>query len=143
MKDYIKQERIQDGQKQVFDRMHSDFADYKENLSNEAFSQLVEMCPLCIEQYADFDGATSLEYGNKISKLTNPEIQNIMSTENQRALEILKYIMDPKLSSSEKYHESIKKDDRPISEILAEERMLSQYLQDEHYWLKQIIAPHN
>ena len=143
MKDYIKQERIQDGQKQVFDRMHSDFADYKENLANEAFSQLAEMCPLCIEEYADFDVATSLEYGNKISKLANPEIQKIMNLQNSKAQEILKYIMDPKLSSSEKYQASIEKDERPISEILAEERMLSQYLQDEHYWLKQIIAPHN
>ena len=142
-KDFIKQERIQDGQKLVFDRMHSDFASYKENLANEAFSQLAEMCPLCIEEYADFDVATSLEYGNKISKLTNPEIQKIMNLENKKAQEILKYIMDPKLSSSEKYHASIEKDERPISEILAEERMLSQYLQDEHYWLKQIIAPHN
>jgi hypothetical protein len=143
MKDYIKQERIQDGQKQVFDRMHSDFASYKENLANEAFIQLAEMCPLCIEEYADFDVATSLEYGNKISKLKNPEIQKIMNLQNSKAQEILKYIMDPKLSSSEKYQASIEKDERPISEILAEERMLSQILQDEHYWLKQIIAPHN
>ena len=143
MKDYIKQQRIQDGETLVFDRMHSDFASYQQNISEDAFSQLSQMCPLCVEQYADFDDSTSWEYGNKINKLSDSEIQSIMSMENQRAQEILKYIMDPKLSSTEKYKTlvELEKDDRPISEILAEERIMKQILQDERHWLKQVIAP--
>ena len=142
-KDYIKQDRIQDGETLVFDRMHSDFTSYKANLSDEAFNQLTQMCPLCVEQYADFDDSTTWEYGNKISKLSDSEIQNITSMENQRAQEILKYIMDPKLSSTEKYKAlvELEKDERPISEILAEERMMKDILQAERHWLKQVIAP--
>ena len=143
MKDYIKQERVQDGDVQVFDRMHSDFTSYKANLSDEAFNQLTQMCPLCVEQYADFDDSTSWEYGNKISKLSNPETKRMMELESQKAQEILKYIMDPKLSSTEKYKAlvELEKDDRPISEILAEERMMKDILQAERHWLKQVIAP--
>ncbi|KFM20301.1 hypothetical protein AAA799P11_00048 [Marine Group I thaumarchaeote SCGC AAA799-P11] len=97
MKDYIKQERIQDGETLVFDRMHSDFASYKDNLSQEAFDQLAQMCPVCIEQYADFDDSTSLEYGDRKSKLADPQIQTIMNLENQKAQEVLKYILNPQL----------------------------------------------
>jgi hypothetical protein len=142
-KDFIKQERIQDGEKMVFDRMHSDFVSYRENLAAAALIQLSETCPLCIEEYSDFDDSTSLEYVDRTSKLSDPQVQMIMSLESQKAQNILKYIMDPKLSSTEKYKTlvELEKDDRPISEILEEERMMKVILQAERAWLKQVIAP--
>ncbi|QDI89408.1 hypothetical protein Nisw_07665 [Candidatus Nitrosopumilus sp. SW] len=140
MKDYIKQERIQDDETLVFDRMHSDFAEYRENLSNEALNQLLETCPLCIEQYSDFEDSTSWEYGNKISKLSNPEIQMMMTVEEQKAQEIMKRLMDSKYDLRNAYF-GIEKDDRPIAEILEEERVNKIILQAERAWLKQIIAP--
>lgn len=142
-KDFIKQERIQDGEKMVFDRMHSDFTSYKENLSNEAFAQLMEFCPLCVEQYADFDGYQTQDVGSTINKLSDPEIRKIMTLEEEKAQNILKYIMDPKLSSTEKYKAlaEFEKDDRPISEILEEERIMNMIQQAERFWLKQVVAP--
>ena len=142
-KDFIKHERISDGETMVFDRMHSDFTEYKKHLSSEAFSQLMELCPLCVEQYADFKGYETRDYGSTINKLSNPEIQMIMSLEETKAQNILKYIMDPKLSSTEKYKTPLEfeKDDRPISEILEEERIMKLILQAERDWLKQVIGP--
>jgi len=140
MKDYIKQDRIQDGETIVFDRMHSDFAEYREHLANDAFNQLSETCPLCIEQYADFEGATSWEYGNKISKLSNSEIQMLMSVEEQKAQEIMKRLLDVKYDLRNAYL-GIENDDRPIAEILEEERINKIILQAERTWLKQVIAP--
>ena len=140
MKDYIKQDRIQDEETLVFDRMHSDFAEYREHLSNNAFLQLSETCPLCIEQYADFEDSTSLEYGNKINKLSDPEIQMLMVVEEQKAQEIMKRLLDVKYDLRNAYL-GIEKDDRPIAEILEEERINKVMLQAERDWLKQIIVP--
>ena len=140
MKDYIKQDRVQDKDTLVFDRMHSDFAEYREHLSNNAFLQLSETCPLCIEQYADFEDSTSLEYGNKINKLSDPEIQMLMVVEEQKAQEIMKRLLDVKYDLRNAYL-GIEKDDRPIAEILEEERINKIILQAERSWLKQIIAP--
>ena len=142
VKDFIKQERIQDGETQVFDRMHSDFAEYREQISNEALIQLSETCPLCIEQYADFEDSTSWEYGNKISKLSNPEIQMLMSVEEQKAQEIMKRLLDVKYDLRNAYL-GIENDDRPIAEILEEERINKIILQAERNWLKQVIAPNH
>ena len=138
-KDFIKQERIQDGETLVFDRMHSDFTKYREDISNKAFTHLSEVCPLCIEQYADFEDPISWEYGNKISKLSNPEIQKLMDTEEQKAQEIMKRLLDVKYDLRNEYLGI--EDDRSISEILEEERMMEAILQAERAWLKQVIAP--
>ena len=138
-KDFIKQERIQDGDTLVFDRMHSDFTEYKERLANDAFNQLIETCPLCIEQYADFDDSTSWEYGSKNSKLSDPEIQMLMSVEEQKAQQIMKRLLDVKYDLRNAYLGI--DENRSIAEILEQERINKVILQSERDWLKQVVAP--
>ena len=94
-KDFIKQERIQDGEKMVFDRMHSDFADYKNTQAEFAFSELLEFCPLCIETYDDFEESFSYSYPNGMHKLDDPEIQNKMKFEINKAEKIMDELLDP------------------------------------------------
>ena len=86
-----------------------------------------------------FEDSTSWEYGNKISKLSNPEIQKLMDTEEQKAQEIMKRLLDVKYDLRNEYLGI--EDDRSISEILEEERMMEAILQAERAWLKQVIAP--
>ena len=88
-KDYVKQEKIQDSYTNVMTRTHSNFETYKENQANKALQYLLEMCPVCVEKYADFEEPFSMEYGNQISKLNNIEIQKIMKFEAERSQEIL------------------------------------------------------
>ena len=94
-KDFIKQERIQDGEKMVFDRMHSDFADYKNTQAEFALSELLELCPLCIEKHENFEESFSYSYPNTINKLDDPKIQNKLKFEANKAQRILDMLLDP------------------------------------------------
>ena len=94
-KDFIKQERIQDGEKMVFDRMHSDFAYYKNTQAEFALSELLELCPLCIEKHENFEESFSYSYPNTINKLDDPKIQNKLKFEANKAQRILDMLLDP------------------------------------------------
>lgn len=94
MKDYVQNERVQDTSS-VFNRMHSDFVEYKELQAQNAIPQLLESCPTCLDSYANFDDSFGHEYSNEINKLDNPEIIQKMILENERAQKIMNYLLDP------------------------------------------------
>ncbi|PBO85435.1 MAG: hypothetical protein COA77_03645 [Thaumarchaeota archaeon] len=92
--DYVKNERVQDTSS-VFNRMHSDFAEYKELQAQNAIPQLLEYCPSCLDSFIDFDDSFSYEYSNELNKLDNLEIIQRMLLENERAQKIMNYLLDP------------------------------------------------
>ena len=94
MKDYVQNERVQDTSS-VFNRMHSDFVEYKELQAQNTIPQLLESCPTCLDSYANFDNSFGHEYSNEINKLDNPEIIQKMILENERAQKIMDYLLDP------------------------------------------------
>ncbi|AFS81240.1 hypothetical protein NKOR_06835 [Candidatus Nitrosopumilus koreensis AR1] len=103
-KDYIKKERIQDGQKMVFDRMHSEFGAYKKDNVDKAFGQLLELCPTCIEEFTDLEYAKSYDYAKASSnKLDRPDIKYKMIWEENKAQKIMNQIMDSKFHIKEAY----------------------------------------
>ena len=65
-----------------------------------------------------------------------------MSVEEQKAQEIMKRLLDVKYDLRNAYL-GIENDDRPIAEILEEERINKIILQAERAWLKQVIAPNH
>jgi len=102
-KDYIKQERIQDGETLVFDRMHSDFENYITNQQKESIAKLLELCPLCVGEFMNLKESQSIEYPSQIHKSLDSEIQERMKMEEQKAQKILNYIIDSKLHLKEAY----------------------------------------
>jgi len=101
MKDYIKNERVQDPHWSVMNRMHSDFADYKELQAQIAQEQLLELCDTCLE--SPFTGFTN-SWAYEIPEAMTAEkrikkISVLIEIEKNKALQIL----DDAVKST-KYH---------------------------------------
>lgn len=94
-KDYVSHERVQDLPTSVMTRSHSEFAGYKDAVTANAIIELLEVCPTCLESYADFDDSFAYQYPETQSKMNNPEIQEIMNSENSKAKNIMADILDP------------------------------------------------
>jgi len=92
--DYVMNERVADTSS-VFNRNHSDFADYKELQAQNAIPQLLEYCPSCLDSFTDFDESFGYQYSNELNALDNPEIIQKMLLENERAQKIMNYLLDP------------------------------------------------
>ena len=118
----------------IRDRLHSEFSDYKATEIDNAIEQLLEMCPSCLDSFADFEDSWSYEFSYSDRLET---IAHIIELEQQRANQVL---IDAEQSVTYPDAE-IDKDDRPISVILDEERALKKILADERAYLKQVVAP--
>ena len=94
MKDYIKNIKISDSTS-MSDRLHPNFAGYKELQIQYAITKLLESCPTCLDSYADFDDSFGHSYPDEINKLDSPEILQKMVLENQKAQVIMNYLLDP------------------------------------------------
>ena len=77
------------------DRLHPNFAGYKELQIQYAITKLLESCPTCLDSYADFDDSFGHSYPDEINKLDSPEILQKMVLENQKAQVIMNYLLDP------------------------------------------------
>ena len=115
----------------IRDRLHSEFSDYKATEIDNAIEQLLEMCPSCLDSFADFEDSWSYEFSYSDRLETIP---HIIELEQQRANQAL---IDAEQSVTYPDAE-IDKDDRPISVILDEERALKKILADERAYLKQV-----
>ena len=91
--DYVANERVQDTSS-VFNRNHSDFADYKELQAQNAIPQLLEYCSSCLDSFTDFDDSFGYQYSDELNALDNPEIIQKMLLENERAQKIMNYLLD-------------------------------------------------
>ena len=116
-------------------RLHSEFADYKETQADNAITQLLEYCPTCLMSYADFKDSWAYEYTEKVDRLEI--LYYNMMIEERKAIKVLD---DAQLDIAYPKAE-IDRDDRPISIILAEERAMKKLLADERAYLKQVLAP--
>jgi len=96
-KDYVKPERIVDSDTDVFTRMHSEFAKYKDTQANDSIDQLLALCPTCLMPYADFEDSVSLEYSERISRTNDPELQKNLMIESEKAQKIMNHLLDPLL----------------------------------------------
>jgi len=119
----------------AFNRMHSEFADYKETQVDNAITQLLEYCPTCLTSFVDFKDSWAYEYSDPVDRLEI--LYYLMIIEEQKAIKVLD---DAQLSVFYPNAE-INLDDRPISVILAEERAMKKILADERFYLKQVLAP--
>lgn len=92
--DYIKAPRIIDAPTDVMTRTHSEFASYKEYQLKNAIEQLLELCSTCLdESFTDFDDSWSYDLPTILSKLQDPEIQQKMMIQNEKAQEIMNKII--------------------------------------------------
>jgi len=115
-------------------RLHSGFADYKETQATNAIEQLLEYCPTCLTSFADFKDSFAYEYPETVDRLEI--LSYLMIIEERKAIKVLD---DAQLSIAHPKAE-IDRDDRPISIILAEERLMKKILADERAYLKQVLA---
>lgn len=95
-KDYVELQRITDSDTNVFTRMHSEFAKYKETQANNAIEQLLVLCPTCQSPYDNFADSTSIDYPERLDKLNDPEIQKKMAFESERAQNVMNHLLDPR-----------------------------------------------
>ena len=93
-KDYVKPQRIVDSDTNVFTRMHSEFAKYKDSQAIDAIEKLLVSCPTCLSPYDGFVDSTSIDYPDRTNKLNNPEIQKKMLQESIIAENTLRQIFD-------------------------------------------------
>jgi len=119
----------------AFNRMHSEFADYKETQADNAITQLLEYCPTCLTSYADFKDSWAYEYPEPVDRLE--VLYYLMIIEERKAIKVLD---DAQFSIAYPKAE-IDRDDRPLPIILAEERLMKKILADERAYLKQVLAP--
>lgn len=94
VKNFVKNERISDTTS-ISDRLHSNFADYKELQIKHAMIKLLEICPTCLTSYDNLDEPFEYSYPNEIDKLNNPEIMQKMISENKKAQLIMSHLLDP------------------------------------------------
>jgi len=85
MMDYVKSPRIQDTSS-VFNRMHSEFMNYKYSQADSSIEQLLEICPTCLDSHADFSEPFS--YGFSSSDRIE-DLDSIFEIENQKAMKLL------------------------------------------------------
>jgi hypothetical protein len=78
--DYVAPEKIQDTSS-IMTRTHSEFAKYKSTQADNAISYLLELCPSCLNPYADFEDSFNLDYPKRMDKMSNPAIQKLLSDE--------------------------------------------------------------
>ncbi len=93
-KDYVKPQRIVDSDTNVFTRMHSEFAKYKDSQAIDAIEKLLVSCPTCLSPYDGFVDSTSIDFPDRTNKLNNPEIQKKMLQESIIAENTLRQIFD-------------------------------------------------
>ncbi len=133
MKDYVQNERVQDTSS-VFNRVHSNFVDYKEIQVNEAIERLLEICSTCLTSYADFNDSFNYEILEPVDRLEI--LSSLMTQEERKAIKIL----DEAQVTMTYPKAEIDRDDRPLPIILAEERHMKKILTDERARLKQSIV---
>lgn len=79
-----------------YDRNHPHFKIYKYEQYLIAEITLKQICSRCFDEPFDkINNTFSHNYPEKMRKLDNPEIIAKMNTENKKALEIIKYLLDP------------------------------------------------
>jgi len=83
----------------AFNRMHSEFANYKETQADLASSIMPAYYRTSInyeESFSEINNIFAYEYPETFdSKLDNPEIQNKMIIQAQKAQKIMEYLLDP------------------------------------------------
>ncbi|MEX2192308.1 MAG: hypothetical protein WD717_02855 [Nitrosarchaeum sp.] len=94
-KDYTMPEKTPDTSS-IMTRFHSEFPKYKEKQVHDAIEQLLVTCPDCFTSYADFEDSFSFEYPERRDRI-NPEMQQKMVFEYERAQKIMDHILDPLL----------------------------------------------
>jgi len=92
--DYVKPERIMDSDTDVFTRMHSEFAKYKDTQANDSIEQLLALCPTCLMPYADFEDSFGFEYSERTSRINDPELQKNLMIESEKAQKIMNHLLD-------------------------------------------------
>jgi len=79
------------------DRMHSEFAKYKETQADIAVKELLVLCPNCLMYYADFKDPFSYEFPETNDRINDPELQKNLMIESEKAQKIMEYLLDPTL----------------------------------------------
>ena len=78
----------------IKNRLHSEFADYKDTQANNSIEQLLVLCPTCFMPYADFEDSVSLEYSERTSRINDSELQKNLMIESEKAQKIMGHLLD-------------------------------------------------
>ena len=97
-KDYVKPERIVDSDTNVFTRMHSEFAQYKDSQADLASSILSAYYRTSInyeESFSEINEIFAYEYPETFnSKFDSPELQKNLIIESEKAQKIMNHLLD-------------------------------------------------
>jgi hypothetical protein len=105
----------------MMNRMHSEFSDYKDTQADNAIELLLEVCPTCLTSFVDFEDSFAYEFLD-VDRLEI--LSHLMIIEERKAIKVLD---DAQLSIGHPKAE-IDRDDRPLTIILAEERLMKKNL---------------
>jgi len=96
--DYVKPQRIVDSDTNVFTRMHSEFAKYKDSQADLASSILSAYYRTSInyeESFSEINDIFAYEYPETFnSKLDSPELQKNLIIESEKAQKIMNHLLD-------------------------------------------------
>ena len=73
----------------VFERNHSEFADYKNVQTDLATIALLEICPSCGESFVDLEESWSYDYSPRIDRQSDPTVINALAHQQVIAQKLL------------------------------------------------------
>jgi len=96
--DYVKPEIIVDSDTNVFTRMHSEFAQYKDTQADLASSMLSAYYRTSInyeESFSEINEIFAYEYPETFnSKFDSPELQKNLMIESEKAQKVMDHLLD-------------------------------------------------
>ena len=87
-RDYVSSTSV-DGPVMVFERNHSEFADYKNAQTDLATIALLEICPSCGESFVDLEESWSYDYSPRIDRQSDPTVINALAHQQVIAQKLL------------------------------------------------------
>jgi len=73
----------------VFERNHSEFADYKKAQTDLATITLLEICPSCGESFVNLEESSSYDYSPRMDRQSDPAVLNALAQQQVIAQKLL------------------------------------------------------
>jgi len=87
-RDYVSSTSV-DGPVMVFERNHSEFADYKNAQTDLATIALLEICPSCGESFVNLEESSSYDYSPRMDRQSDPAVLNALAQQQVIAQKLL------------------------------------------------------